>query len=59
MGFLVSLVLGGRCMVPSESHLGAVLGDSTISDNSDDSFSCPLERELRFFVHARGLPLKL
>ena len=46
-------------MVPSESHFGVVLGDSTISDNSDDSFSCPFERELRFFVHARGLPLKL
>ena len=30
----------------SGSHLGAVSEDSTNSDNSDASFSCPLEKEL-------------
>ena len=38
MGFLVSLVLGERYMIPSESQFGDVSGDSTISDNSDVSF---------------------
>ena len=33
-------------MISLESHLGAASGDSTISDNSDASFSCPLGREL-------------
>ena len=33
-------------MIPSESHLRAVSGDSTISDNSDASFSWALERKL-------------
>ena len=42
----MSLVLGERYAIPSESYLGAVSGDSTVSDNSDASFSCPLEREL-------------
>ena len=43
---LVSLVLDKRFVIPLESHLGAPSGDSTISDNSDASFSCPLESEL-------------
>ena len=35
LGFLVFLVLGERCVIPSESHLGAVSRDSTISYNID------------------------
>ena len=57
--FLVSWVWGERYAEPSESQLGAVSGDSTISDNSSNSFSCPLERtypEIRYFVYARGRP---
>ena len=46
MGFLLYLVLGERYVITSESHLGDVTGDLTISDNSDASFSCPLMREL-------------
>ena len=42
----MSLVLSERYVIPLESHLGDVSGDSTISDDSDSSFSCPLEREL-------------
>ena len=41
----MSLVLGERCVIPSDSHLGGASGGSTISVNSDASFSCPLERE--------------
>ena len=42
----MSLVLGERYVIPSESHLGAASCDSTISDNSDASFPFPSEREL-------------
>ena len=46
LGLLVFLVLGERYVIPSECHLGVVSGDSTYLDNSDASFSHPLEREL-------------
>ena len=34
----MSLVLGERYFIPSETHLGAVSGDLAISDNGDVSF---------------------